>query len=45
MPKELIDPNFNELLWRLNSIEPVDPPLEVKLRIAFQEEVIRRRTI
>lgn len=29
------------MIWRMNSISPVDPTLETKLRIAFQEGVIK----
>ncbi len=41
MPKELIDQKFNEVLWRFEAIEPVSAELEAKLRIAFQEGVIK----
>lgn len=40
MPKEHIDEKFNKLLWRFNTIHPVDAELEMKLRIAFQEGFI-----
>lgn len=32
-----MDEKFNKMMWRFNSIEPVDAALEDKLRIAFQE--------
>lgn len=41
MPPDLIEKVFSEFLWRMNSIEEVTPQQEVKLRIAFQEGVIK----
>ena len=41
MPKELIEEKFNEMLWRMNSIEPVDSKLQIKLQIAFQEGILK----
>jgi hypothetical protein len=41
MPKELIDEEFNKMLWRMNGIEIVTPEQEMKFRIAFQEGIIK----
>lgn len=41
MKKEEIDKLFNDFLWRMDAIEPVDEKLKIKLQIAFQEGVIK----
>lgn len=43
MPPDLIDKKFNEILWRMNTVEAVDNKLEMKLRIAFQEGILAER--
>lgn len=40
MPEKLIDEAFNKMMWRFNSIEPVNGELETRLRIAFNEGII-----